>query len=188
MIFGVFAGAWVCSAVTGENRKVLLDAVSCALPLMIAAERFSEKLFELFDISRTLPKDCFPANTFLAVQDPYYNEVSYLATYLAAAIAAMILFLVLVFFLTRGRKEGDLWILFLLLCGAGGILLESLRYDHFMEFSFVRFEQVMAAGLLAWGVLSAAARNRIRKGLRISAFISLPAVIGAVNLHWTVPP
>ena len=180
MIFGVFAGTWVCSVITGENRRILLDTVSCSLPLMIAAERYSEKMFELFDISRTLSGDGFPANTFLAVRDPYYDDVSYLATYLVAAIAALILFLILVFFLTRGRKEGDLWILFMLLCGAGGILLESLRYDHFMEFSFVRFEQVMAAGLLCWGVLSAAAQNRTRKILRISAFISLPAAIGAL--------
>lgn len=179
MIFGVFAGAWVCAAITGEKRSVLLDAVSCALPLMIAAERFSEKLFELFDVSRTLPKGGFPANTFLAVRGPKY-DVYFLATYLVAAIAALILFLILVFFLTRSRKEGDLWILFLILCGGGGILLESLRNDEFMVFSFVRIEQVMAAMLLCWGIISAAARNRTRKSLRICALVSLPAVIGAL--------
>ena len=180
MIFGAFAGAWLCAGITGESRHALFDAVSCALPLMIAAERFSERMFELFDISRTLPDGSFPANTFLAVKDPYYNNVSYLATYLVAAAASLILFLVLVFFLTRSRREGDLMILFLLLCGACGILLESLRYDHFLEFSFVRFEQVMAAILLVWGVVSAAKRNTSGKGIRICAYISLPVVIGSL--------
>ena len=71
-------------------------------------------------------------------------------------------------------------ILFLLLCGACGILLESLRYDHFLEFSFVRFEQVMAAILLVWGVVSAAKRNTSGKGIRICAYISLPVVIGSL--------
>lgn len=180
MIFGVYAGAWLCAGITGESRYALSDTVSCALPLMIAAERYSEKMFELFDISRTLPDGGFPANTFLAVKDPYYDNVSYLATYLVAAAASLILFLVLVFFLTRNRREGDLMILFLLLCGAGGILLESLRYDHFLEFSFVRFEQVMAALLLAWGVVSAAKRNKVEKGIRIGAFVSLPVVVGSL--------
>ena len=42
MVFGVFAGAFVCSLISGENRNKLLDISSCAIPLFIAAERFGE--------------------------------------------------------------------------------------------------------------------------------------------------
>ena len=102
-----------------------------------------------------------------------------MATWLVAAIAAVILFLVLVFFLTRERRQdGDLWILFMLLCGAGGIILESLRYDHYLEYSFVCFQQIMAAILLVWGVILAGIRNRkAKKGILLAAIISLPVVI-----------
>ena len=179
LIFGVFAGAWICSVITGEKRGDLLDAVSCAMPLFMAAERFGEKMFDLFDISRALPETGFPKNTFLTVTDPYYSEVSYLATYLVAAMACILLFLILVFYLTRVRQSGNLWILFMILCGAGGILLESLRYDHYLEYSFVCFQQVLAAVLLFWGVILAAIRNRNEnKAIKISAFVSLPLAVG----------
>ena len=180
MISGVFAGAWLTAKIMKERTDALADIAACGLPLVIAAARFGEKLFEGFDVSRPLTGNAFPAGTFLAVRDPYYEDTSYLATWLLAAILAIVLFLILVFFLTRERRAGDLRILFLLLCGAGGVLLESLRYDHFLEYSFVRFEQVLAALLLLWGILSAAARNRKQKALRICALVSLPVVVGAV--------
>ena len=181
MVFGVFAASWLTAKIMGIKAAVTADIVSCGLPLLIAAARYGEKLFEGFDVSRPLTEKAFPSGTFLAVRDLYYEDTSYLATWLLAAVLAIVLFLVLVLSLVReGRRDGDMQILFLLLCGAGGILLESLRYDHFLEFSFVRFEQVMAALLLAWGVFSAAARNRAAKPLRASAFVSIPMVVGAV--------
>ena len=179
LIFGVFLGIWLSSLITKVNCGTLLDIASCALPLLIAAERYGEKLFEGFDVSRQLQKGCFPEGTFLAVRDSYYEGVSFMATWLVAAIAAVILFLVLVFFLTRERRQdGDLWILFMLLCGAGGIILESLRYDHYLEYSFVCFQQIMAAILLVLGVILAGIRNRkAKKGILLAAIISLPVAI-----------
>ena len=179
LIFGVFTGAFVCSKLTGEKASGLLDTVSCALPLLIAAERFGERFFEGFDISRPLQEKVFPNNTFLSVRDTFYEDISFLATYLAAAIGAILLFLIMVFVLTRnGRKDGDLWILFMMICGAGGILLESLRYDHFLEFSFVRFQQILAAVLMSWGVIAAAVRSPRSKKMILCAILSLPAAIG----------
>ena len=178
MILGVFAGSWFCSKITGEKSGVLLDIVSCSLPLFMAAERFGEKLYDLFDVSRALPEGGFPENTFLAVRDPYYNEVSYLATYILAAIASIILFFILVFFLTLSRREGDLWNLFLLLCGAGGVILESLRYDHYLEYSFVCFQQVIAAAFLVWGIILAGLRNRVGKGVFVFASVSAAVAVG----------
>ena len=94
---------------------------------------------------------------------------------------ALILFLALVFSLLRkNRKDGDPGILFLLLCGAGGILLESLRYDHFLEFSFVRLQMVLYAGILVWGTVLAVRRDgEGRTGLRRAAIIACILAIGA---------
>ncbi len=179
MIFGVFLAAGIVSRATREKTVKLLDIVSCAVPLAIAAERAGEKVFEVFNVSRPIAGDQFPANTFLAVHDPVYGD-NYLATYYYCAAAAVVLFLTLVFMLTRsGRWDGDVWILFMILCGAGGILLESLRYDSFMEISFVRLQQVAAAVLLVWGVIAAGRRSgESGKKLFRAALISLPAVIG----------
>jgi prolipoprotein diacylglyceryltransferase len=178
MIFGVFLGAWICSKTVGERADSLLDIVSVGLPLMIAAERFGERVTEGFNISRQLTAGSFPDGTFLSVRDLYYENVSFLATYLLCAICAVILFLILVFFLTRERADGDLWILFMMLCGAGGVILESLRYDHFLEYSFVCFQQIFAAILLVWGVILAGIRNRgSHPGIFRAAIISLPLSI-----------
>ncbi len=180
MVFGVLFAAWACSRITGENCGMLQDIVCCAVPLAIAAERFGERVFEGFDVSRALQADRFPAHTFLAVRDSYYGDVSFLATYLLASAAAVVLFLILnICLVSPKRRDGDLRILFLLLFGSMSILLESLRYDHFLEYSFVRFQQVLAAVLLAWGVILACVRNRgSDKGLSLAAYLSLPAAIG----------
>lgn len=181
MIAGVFVGARLCSLFTKERKGLLLDAASCALPLIMAAERFAERFFNGFNVSRELQAEGFPKNTFLAVQDEYYANVSFLATYLCAAIASIALFLILVFFLTRKeREDGDLWILFMILCGAGGVMLESLRYDMHLEYHFVRFQEVIAAIFLVIGVVFAGIRNRgAHKGLFRTAVISLPLAIAA---------
>ena len=66
----------------------------------------------------------------------------------------------------------------MMMCGAGGVILESLRYDHYLEYSFVCFQQIMAAVLLVWGVILAGIRNRGQnRGVFRAALISLPAVI-----------
>ena len=64
----------------------------------------------------------------------------------------------------------------LLLCGAGGILLESLRYDHFLEFSFVRLEQVAYGLILVFGV-ARAIRSR-KRGPAWPAIALTAAAIG----------
>lgn len=179
MITGVFAAAWVCAKICHENSRKFLDTAACALPLAIAAERFAERMFGDFDISRQLACGGFPEGTFLAVQKGTSGDISFLATYLLAAACAILLFIILVFFLTRpNREDGDAWILFMILCGAGGVMLESLRYDSYLEYSFVRFQQVMAAGMLATGVITAGIRNLgMRKGLFRAALISVPVAI-----------
>lgn len=182
MILGAFFAAWVCALLTGEKKTALLDITASALPLAIAAERFGERLFEGFDTSRSV-MGTFPAGTFLAVEDAFYGT-SALATWLVSAISAVALFLILTFRLLRvNREDGDQWIIFLLLCGAGGVVLESLRYDYHLEYSFVYLQQVIAAILLVWGVILAGRRGK-RKRLFAAAIITLiiaVAVAGGVE-------
>lgn len=178
MIFGVFLAAACCAKITGEKPRLLLDIVSCSIPLFISAERIGERVIEGFNVSRPV-MNRFPAGTFLGLEDPVYGT-SVLATWLVGAILSMILFLVLALMLLRKeRRDGDQLIVFLLLCGAGGVILESLRYDYHMEYSFVYFQQILAALMLVSGVILAGKRGRgQRKPLFRAALISLPAAIG----------
>ena len=62
---------------------------------------------------------------------------------------------------------------------AGGILLESLRYDGFLEFSFVRFQQVLAAVMLVWGLVLAARRSgQHGKGFAAGVTAALVLAVG----------
>ena len=182
MIIGVFFAAWISAKITGEETAVLLDTVSCAIPLAVAAERVGERLIDGFDISRTV-KGVFPAGTFLAVENEFYGTSS-LATWLVSALFSIVLFLALTFSLLRkNRRNGDQWVTFLMLCGAGGVILESLRYDYHLEYSFVYLQQVIAALMLLWGLILAGRRGK-RKGLFIAAiisFVAAAAICGGVE-------
>lgn len=161
MIGGVLLAALISAKIMREKTPRMLDAVSIGLPLFIAAERMGEESLqrffneteEVFNLSRKVN-----SGGFLTVVNSGNN---YLATYRIDAVLAMVLFLVLAFsLLKKNRRDGDLAILFFLLCGSGGVLAESLRYDHFLEYSFVRIQQVLAALLLLAGVIAAGSQSR----------------------------
>ena len=161
MIGGVMLGAWISAKIVGEKPVKMLDAISVALPLIIAAERIGEgtlqPLFnetkDIFNLSREVSSE-----GFLTVLN---DGKIYLATFRIDAVMAIVLFLILAFsLLGKKRRDGDLWILFMLLCGAGGVLAESLRKDQFMEYSFVRIQQVLSAMMLAAGTAAAGFRSR----------------------------
>lgn len=175
MIGGVMLAAWISAKIMKEKPGRMLDAASAALPLMIAAERMGEESLQAFfnetsDVFN-LSREVF-SEGFLTIAN---GGKTYIATYRIDAIFAMVLFLALAFsLLNRKRRDGDLWILFLLLCGAGGVLAESLRKDQFMEYSFVRFQQVLAAVMLFAGVAAAGRRGKPGTGSRyIGALITM---------------
>ena len=175
MIVGALLGGRLAGRIGRENPDKLTDAVAGALPLMIAAVKYGESKIPDFDISRALAGD-YAGSTFFFVTDKYG---SYLATHRIGMILALILFLIMTFRLMNcNRRDGDQTILFLLLCGAGGILLESLRYDHFLELSFVRLEMVIYALMLAGGMILAVRRreNKDRKAAAIAAAAVVTAV------------
>lgn len=176
MVGGVMLAAWAGSRITKEKPLRMLDAVSAALPLMIAAERLGESRIEGFDVSRPF-RDGFRFIGFLTVTDELESRV---ATFRLAAILAIILFLILIFLLARrDRRDGDILILFMMLCGAGAVVLESLRDDHHLEYSFVHFQQILAAVMWIWSVILAgrrAGRGSIR--LFVITIVCMLAAVG----------
>ena len=176
LIFGALLGVLPAAALLRERRERLFDFVGLSLPLTLAAVRFGEGKIPGFNVSRPLPAG-FPVGNLLTVQDTKYEDVFYLATWRIGCVFFLCLFLALtVFLIGKNRREGDTGTLFLLLCGAGGILLESLRYDHFLEFSFVRLEQVAYGLILVFGV-ARAIRSR-KRGPAWPAIALTAAAIG----------
>ena len=190
LIGGILLGARLSAGLIRESRQKVFDYVCCSVPLLIAAVKIGESKLADFDISRPLAAGFPPVIPFLTVQDPKYSGVYYLATHRLGMIFAIGLFLILAFFLTRpDRRPGDTGLLFLLLCGAGGVLLESLRYDHFLEFSFVRLEQVFYACMLAAGTIWAVCRygkNEKRRTARLAAVFLITAVAGCIGIEFAL--
>ena len=176
LIGGVFLGGWIAARIMKERTARVLDVLSVSLLPVVIAERIAENRIEDFDISRALDSELL-AKSFLAVGE----DEPCLATYYVAAAAALVLFIILLIRISRRRKDGDTAIAFLLLFGAGAIVLESLRYDRFLSISFVGLQQILAAVMLAVGVVLAFVRGRKRKPrLAIAALISVPLMIGIV--------
>lgn len=177
MIAGVFLAAWLSGKISGQDPMKMLDLASCAIPAVMMAERLGDRLIEDFNTSRPLTEGAL-ANSFLAVQGDYDT---YLRTYYLCAAAALILFLVLCRMFLSNRRNGNVWIAFLLLCGGGGILLESLRYDYFLSITFVRLQQVVYALMLLAGTILAAVRAPEKsRVLRWAAPVSVALAVGAV--------
>ena len=176
LIGGIFLGGWVSARIMKEKTSKVLDILSVSLLPAVIAERIAENRIEDFDISRALDSE-FLAKSFLAVGE----DEPCLATYYFAAAAALALFVILLIRISRRRTDGDTVTAFLLLFGAGAIVLESLRYDRFLSISFVGLQQIAAAVMLAAGVVIAFIRGRKqRRILAAFALVSLPLMTGIV--------
>ncbi len=178
LILGVLLSAWLCARITGQETGKLMDAGALALPLFMIAERLGECTTVDFNISRVI-SDATEGGNWLTVQDIYGT---YLAVYRIAAIVAAILFVVLEIVSRRAEsRPGDVCVLFLLLFGAVSILTESLRYDEFLSYHFVKFQMVGAALMLGAGLLWAGRRSpKAPKQWKIASGIALFLMVGIV--------
>ncbi|MBR6186873.1 MAG: prolipoprotein diacylglyceryl transferase [Clostridia bacterium] len=175
-IFGACMGAVLAARLTRQSVSGILDFLAPALMLFIACERLGERYIEDFGVSRILLSDVFSAS-FLATQDDFGWKLS---TYLLESFTALVLSAALLRDLAGKRKNGDTFLLFMLLFGGTQILLESLRYDQHMTVNaYVKYQQVIAMMLLGTAVILLAARAwRSRRGLALAAFLSIPATVG----------
>ena len=176
LVAGVLSAAWLTAKITRQKSGQVMDIAACALPAFMVLERVGEECVPEFDYSRRLTTGLLD-NTFLAFSD---YDGAYLATNRLAAIVMAILIPILIFDLTRSRKDGDTCLLFLLLFGGCSILLESLRYDQFLTVhSFVGLQHVGAAIMLGIGIFILAGRaDRRRKKLALTAAVSVFAMAG----------
>lgn len=139
-IFGMVLALRIAAPKQKEAFGKLLDCFAPALMWFIFFERLGER-FTALGISRPLVTGLLD-NTFLAFRDTY--DV-YLKTWLLEAAAALILFVVLYRALRAAHRDGDVFLLGMLLFGTTQILFESLRYDSHMRFSFTGLQQVLSA-------------------------------------------
>jgi hypothetical protein len=173
----VLLAAWITAKITRQKAGLTLDLAACALPLFMGLERLGEGGVPDFDISRQL-MTTFLNGSFLTVNQ---GENWFLLTWKLAGIVMLALFPILVWDMIRSKRDGDTCLLFLLLFGACSVLLESLRYDRFLSISFVGLQQIVAAVMLAIGVVIAFVRGRKQKPrLAVAALISLPLMVGIV--------
>lgn len=185
LVGGVMLAGWVTAKITRQKAGLILDISACALPAFMALERAGEGGVPDFDFSRRL-SGTFLNGSFLTFSD---YDGSYLATWKLTAIVAAVLVLVLIWDLTRSRKDGDTCILFLLLFGGCSVLLESLRYDQFLTVhSFVGLQHVLAAVILAIGLLILYFRaDRRQKKLGLAGVISIFAAAAiAIGLEFAL--
>ena len=175
-LLGACMGGILSARLMKKPPARLLDLLAPALLLFVACERLGEGYIEDFGVSRTLT-DSLLEGTFLTVQNGYGWR---LATYQLESFTALILSLVLLWDLTRNRRAGNTFVLFLLLYGAAQVLMESLRYDQHMTVkAFVKLQQIMDMLLLGAGVTVLAVRNwKTRRGLALAAVIVLAASVG----------
>ena len=175
-LLGACMGGILAARLMKKQPARLLDLLAPALLLFVACERLGEGYIEGFGVSRTLT-DSLLEGTFLTVGGDYGWR---LATYHLESFTALVLSLVLLWDLTRKRRAGDTFVLFLLLYGATQVLLESLRYDQHMTVkAFVKLQQIMDMMLLGAGVTILSVRNwKTRRGLALAAVIALGLAVG----------
>ncbi len=179
-LIGAVLAAWLSAKLTEVPAAGLLDRLAPALAAFLGPARLGEG-FTALGISRPLTTPLL-ANSFLAFRDEYD---AYLRTYLLEAAVAAILLAILLRYLRTKPRPGNTFLLFGLLYGLTQTLMESLRYDGHLRYSFVGVQQVLSAVLFSLVILRLALRHiRGGYGARLPAFamaslaVTLPALVG----------
>ena len=179
LLGGVLA-ALLSARILKEDKWALLDAVACALMLFIAAERLGEGRLEDFGVSRPLNERTDWWGLFITHGE--YDDC--ISTYMLESLTALAIFVLLEWRRSR-LKRGDTFLTGALVFGLSQVLMESLRFDQHMRFSFVSMQQLFAMGCAVYALLVWAVRIRkrkIRTRLPLFAAVAVPAVIGAIIL------
>ena len=178
-LFGAATAALIGAKLAGLRANRMLDLLSPALLAFLVPARLGEG-FTALGISRPLTTDWL-AGSFLAMQDDYD---AYLRTYLLEALIAAILLFILLRFLLRKPKEGQPFLLFCLLYGITQTLMESLRYDGHLRYSFIGVQQVFSAALFVFALTLMAVRlikkRKSSRSLPILTLTLIPIVLGAI--------
>lgn len=162
-LLGGLMGAALAGKVLKDGPIRYLDVFSVSCLAFVFFARLGEMFYPEyagFGVSRPLIYE-FTTKWPVAISD---GMESYLATYLLEAIAALVMAGILLFDMRKQKKAGNTFVMFLLLFGASQVIMESLRYDRHMSYSFIRMQQVIAVLFLLCGLLLAAGRAGKKKG------------------------
>ncbi len=178
-LLGACLGALLCARLMKEDPRALLDVLAGCLMLLVAAERLGEGALDSFGISRPLRERV--TNFSLFIVHGEYDD--YIATYLLESLTAVALFVLFEWHLSKKRGAGETFVFALLLFGLTQVLMESLRYDRHMSFSFVGAQHILAFACAASAMIVYALRLRRKgtgRGLWIFALALIPLMVGAL--------
>ena len=167
---GVCAGVVLGAKILGIPVHDALHTFAPMGAALAAMARFGEGFLGMLGVGQYMEEGFFP----LAVRFTWDGEwfEYYLAVFVLEGAAAL-----LACALSMGHgKEPDRFRRTVFYLCLPQILLESLRYDHFLEFSFVRLEQVAYGLILVFGV-ARAIRSR-KRGPAWPAIALTAAAIG----------
>jgi len=183
-LMGGVLGAALAGKISGQKAMRLSELAVPAMLLFVACERLGEGTLSEFGVSRPLLGDLLKGS-FLAVEGEYDW---YLATYLLESFAALLLSLIVIHDLGKKRRPGDSLLFSLILYGGVQTVMESLRYDRHMSFSFVGAQHVMAIAMLGVAVIILAARvMKKHRALAIFSIASIPLVAGlGIGLEFAI--
>ena len=197
MLYGTLLGgaAAACAAgrMTGRPAASVLDAAACSAALMIAAERFSEYLIGMgYGVGIEEWFDPWGEWSMIAWENPeflcrfpfgmqnYYGTWRF-AVNLPEGLWALTIAGILL--KSRPRKKGGETVMMLLLYAAGQILLETLRRDEVMKWSFVQVNQLLSALILAgilllcWRMQPAPERHRKKLLISLGLMLLLAGIV-----------
>ena len=189
-LYGALAGACLAAVVAAkivkEKPARCLDVLAPAFLAFTACERLGERWIETFGLSRGLTLEVF-FQPWIAVVDDY--ETWFLMTWRIEFVIAVLLCVILTIKLLKPHRDGNVFLMYMLLFGATQVIMESLRYDgHMTVRSFVRMEQILSMVLLGVAVIILAVRNwNKRRALALAVLISIPVVTGiAVGIEFMI--
>ncbi|NLX83455.1 MAG: prolipoprotein diacylglyceryl transferase [Clostridiales bacterium] len=188
-MFGALIGAVLSTLIAakfaGVPRARMLDLLSPALLLFLVPARLGEG-YTALGISRPLTTEWI-ANSFLARQDEFD---AYLRTYLLEAVIAAALLIIILRYLHQHPRDGKPFKLFCLLYGISQTLMESLRYDGHMRYSFIGVQQVLAVTLFGVTLIALAVpllRQSRKKLLPILGLLAIPfSVLAGVGVEFLI--
>lgn len=176
-LLGAVLGGMLAARISRLPLGQALDRLMPVLLIFVAAARLGEGHTAL-GISRPLVTGVLD-NSFLAMRDAYD---AYLRTYLLESAMALVLCGLAIRSLKR-RKPWGSTLMVLLGFGLSQNLLESLRYDGHLRFSFISLQQVLSVVLFSLVLIFLAVRLlRMQKGQRLAilSLALLPAVLGGM--------
>lgn len=178
-LMGAVLAALLGARLAGADRAETLDRLAVAIPAFLIPARLGEG-FTALGISRPLTTQWL-SQSFLAFRDEYD---AYLRTYLLEAAAALLLFCLLSRRAKKSGKHGTVFVMFCLLFGITQTLMESLRYDGHLRYSFIGVQQVLSAALFSLTLVFLAAKllknPEAGRALPVISLIAVPVILLAI--------